>query len=109
MRDRARDALARLLNHQTGAGETDRAIATARRLLALDPLPEPVHRALMRLYAGRGERATALKQYQACREVLEAELGVVPEPDTVTLAEDIRGGGAGETASGPEPAPRGRL
>ncbi len=71
-------ALGALLDHLTGAGETERAVAVARRLLALDTLREPVHRALMRLYAGQGDRTLALKQYQACREVLAHELDVAP-------------------------------
>jgi len=49
----------------------------------------------MRLYAGKGERAMALKQYQACWDVLAAELGVAPEPETEALAEEIRRGDAG--------------
>ena len=49
----AYETLSRLLNQQV-AGDTERAIATARRLLALDPLREATHRALMRLYADKG-------------------------------------------------------
>ncbi len=94
----ARDAMGALLDHLTGAGETERAIVLARRLLALDPLREPVHRALMRLYAGQGDRALALRQYQACREVLARELDIAPETETEALHEELRGGA-------PAPAP----
>lgn len=86
---RACDALSMLLDRQATA-DTGRAIATARRLLALDPLREATHRALMRLYANKGERALALKQYRACRDVLAAELGIDPEPMTKKIAEEIR-------------------
>ena len=55
-RERAGVAFARLVDHQTG----DEAIATARRLLALDPLNEASHRVLMRLYAAGGDRGMAL-------------------------------------------------
>jgi adenylate cyclase len=44
----------------------------------------------MRLYAGKGERTLALKQYQACRDVLAAELGLDPEAETRELNEAIR-------------------
>ena len=44
-------------------------------LLALDPLQEPVHRTLMRLYAQSGRRGAALRQYQACVAALQRELG----------------------------------
>jgi len=46
LRELALEALARLLAHQTKAETTERAIQTAVRLLALDPLQEAVHRAL---------------------------------------------------------------
>ena len=85
-------ALGSLLDHLTGAGEAERAVAVARRLLALDPTREPAHRALMRLYAQQGDRALALKQYQACREVLARELDVAPEAETEALHEELRAG-----------------
>ncbi len=99
----AYETLSRLLNQQV-AGDTERAIATARRLLVLDPLREVTHRALIRLYADKGERTLALKQYQACREVLAAELGLAPEPETEKLAEEIRIGAVGAGEAG-DPAP----
>jgi TolB-like protein len=86
------EALSKLLDHQT-TQDREIAIATARRLLALDPLREATHRALMRLYAGKGERTLALKQYQACRDLLAAELGISPEAETKKLAEEVRRGG----------------
>src|SRR5262245_12346977 len=49
-------ALNRLLAHQCAAGPTEAAVQVALRLLALDPLQEPVHRALMRLYVETGRR-----------------------------------------------------
>jgi DNA-binding SARP family transcriptional activator len=56
------DVLTRLLTHQSQANETERAVHTAARLLALEPIQEPVHRTLMRLYARQGRRAEALRQ-----------------------------------------------
>jgi DNA-binding SARP family transcriptional activator len=61
LREMALEALARLLAHQTRGASTERAIQTAVRLLALDPLQEAVHRSLMRLYARQGRRGAALK------------------------------------------------
>jgi DNA-binding SARP family transcriptional activator len=85
LREAALEALARLLAHQSKAGATDRAIQTALRLLALDPLQEAGHRALMRLYARQGRRAAALKQYQVCVGALQRELGMEPEAETRQL------------------------
>lgn len=62
-----------------------RGIAYARRWLALDPLHEPAHRALMELYARDGQRAAALRQYHECVRRLEQELGVAPLLETTAL------------------------
>jgi hypothetical protein len=67
----------------------DEAIEAGRRLLALDPAQEPVHRALMRLHVRAGRRTEALKQYQVCVDVLRKELGVEPERSTTRLHEQI--------------------
>jgi TolB-like protein/protein involved in temperature-dependent protein secretion len=101
LRARTLGALGRLLERQTG----DHAIATARRLLALDPLDESTHRALMGLYAETGDRSMAVRQYEACRQVLRAELGLDPEADTERLLDEIRRG-EGEGKADPVERPR---
>ena len=70
----------------------------ARRLVELDAYREESHRRLMRLLYLSGQRNAALAQYEACRQLLLAELGVKPAAETVLLYEQIR---AGEL--GPEP------
>ena len=47
LHNRARDALDRLLDRHISAKEIRQGIRVAERLLALDPLQEPVHRKLM--------------------------------------------------------------
>jgi len=89
LREMAVGALARLLSQQSEARSTERAIQTALRLLALDPLQEAVHRTLMRLYARQGRRGAALKQYQVCVAVLRRELGTEPESETKRLSQDL--------------------
>jgi hypothetical protein len=66
------------------------AIPYARKWVALDGLHEPAHRALMWLYAWAGQHAAAVRQYQGCVRLLDAELGAVPEHETTTLYEGIR-------------------
>src|SRR5213593_4296030 len=88
LRELALEALARLLALQAKSPATERAIQTALRLLALDPLQEPAHRTLMRLYARQGRRSAALKQYQVCVDVLRRELGAESEPETRRLYQD---------------------
>ena len=89
LRELARKALAGLLAQQTRTGPGEVTLHTARRLLALDPLQEDVHRALMRLYVAQGQRATALRQYQSCVGVLRRELDVEPEAATKRLYQEI--------------------
>ena len=96
LRGRAGEALTHLLDQQIGSD----AIDTAQRLLAIDPLNEATHRALMRLYAETNNRRMALKQYELCREVLQAELGLEPEADTERLLEEIRASAADQAARG---------
>jgi tetratricopeptide (TPR) repeat protein len=44
---------------------------------------------LMRLLAQAGQQTAALRQYQECARVLQAEVGVSPEPETTALYETI--------------------
>src|SRR5262245_4856227 len=89
LREVALEALARLLADQRAAGSTDAAIQTALRLLALDPLQEPVHRALMRLYAEADRRGAALRQYQLCVATLQREFRAEPDAETKALYQEI--------------------
>jgi DNA-binding SARP family transcriptional activator len=89
LRELALETMARLLAQQRRAGATGQALRTALRLGALDPLQESVHRTLMRLYSELGRREAALRQYQACVETLQAELGIEPEEETRQLYQDL--------------------
>ena len=99
LRELALTALGKLLDHHAAAGDAERGIEVAIRLLALDPLQESVHRTLMRLYMAAGRGDAALRQYERCREVLRRELGVEPESETERLRRDIAGQRAGGGAS----------
>src|SRR5581483_9639842 len=77
--------------------EHDRAweagIAAARRLLALEPWLEEVHRQLMGLLAWAGQREEALAQYQICCRALREELDAEPAAETTALYTRLRGAG----------------
>jgi TolB-like protein/Tfp pilus assembly protein PilF len=90
LHEHAIEALMGLLRWHLDAGNAEGGVRVAKRVLALDPLRETAHRALMRLYADMGDRALALRQYQACRDVLKAELSVAPETKTQRLCGEIR-------------------
>src|SRR5262245_36905971 len=89
LRDQARDVLARLLAHHMVGGSAQ-ASAVARRLIALDPLHETAHRALMQIYAQQGQTALALKQYPLCCDALQSQLGAKPEAETERLHQSIQ-------------------
>lgn len=103
-RYRALNALDQLVAHASAQGAHASALEHARRAVALDPLQERFHRALMRLLADAGDRAAALAQFRACRELLERELGVEPDPETVALDRAIRAVGGGSPRPTPAPA-----
>src|SRR4030095_8207048 len=89
LRESAIHVLTRLVPHQAKSGSPESAIQFAARLLALDPLREETHRTLMRLYARQGRLGDALRQYQACVNVLRQELGVDPAEETRRVYREI--------------------
>lgn len=95
-------AVDRILAGLLRAGDHQAAIATAQRLLALDPLRESTYRTLMRLYAEQNQRGLAALQFERCRYILAQELDVEPAPATRRLYEEIVG------ATEAEPVPRRR-
>jgi DNA-binding SARP family transcriptional activator len=92
-RDRSLDIVCAVLQRLTaeydGGGYHDAAIQSARRLVALDPLSELGQRALIRAYARAGRRGEALRQYRSCAETLKRELGVAPDAETQSLANEV--------------------
>jgi len=67
-----------------------RALDCAQRQLALEPWYEAAHRQAMRALALNGDRDRALAQFETCRAVLSAELGVEPVSETAVLHQQIR-------------------
>ena len=84
--------LRRRIEQLVGAGDFEAAVPLALRRLDLDPLHEPAHRDLIRLYSWSGDRAAALDQYRACVRVLSADLGVAPVAETTALFEQVYDG-----------------
>jgi len=84
------DGLLRLVDHREASKDAGAVVKLAARLLALDPLNERAHRSLMSAYASQGRHDAALKQFEICRNVLDRELGVPPQPETVELRNRLR-------------------
>lgn len=82
LRIRGLDAAARFCRWN---GEHHAAIAHARTMLELDPLREPSQRALMEAQLAAGDRASALRTYERCRQLLAEELGADPSEETRAL------------------------
>lgn len=86
---RIRDALISALHESLSLAIGTRDIAfglrLAHKLLDLDAYDEIGHQGCMLLHTLNGERAAAVRHYQDCVEILEADLGVSPQADTQTL------------------------
>ncbi len=93
LRQELASALERLVRGHSAQADFESAVPHARRWLALDPLHEPVHRALMELYGRAGQRSAVLRQYDECVQLLKDELGVAPSEETTALYEKLRTGG----------------
>ncbi len=65
--------------------EYEPALALGHQAVAIDPLREDVHRELMRIFLQTGQRAMVVRQYEACRDLFDAELGVHPAATTEAL------------------------
>lgn len=91
LRERVRlnDLKERCLMHLVRAyaaqGVYEKATEKAQTLLAIDPLREDAHRALMEIYSATGRRNLARRQFELCRHALSSELGVEPVDETTAL------------------------
>jgi WD40 repeat protein/DNA-binding SARP family transcriptional activator len=81
-----------LTQHYETTGQFEAMRECAARQLALDPWREEAHAQVMRALAYSGDRAAALAQFETCRRLLEAELGIEPTGALRGLAERIRAG-----------------
>jgi TolB-like protein/DNA-binding SARP family transcriptional activator len=101
----AATVLRRLATACAEAGEIETALAAAIRLVTIDNLREDSHRLLIELLARAGRRAEALRRFDFVAELLERELGVRPDDETLALVRRIRRESSAPAAtSQPEPA-----
>jgi DNA-binding SARP family transcriptional activator len=84
-------ALSRLMAYHTKRHEHDAAVECGRRILAIDPLREEVHRDLITCYLAMSRPADALRQYRTCEELVRRELDEDPMPETQALLPRIIG------------------
>lgn len=103
-------ALEHLVQARMDAQKWEEAIAFGQRLVAMDPLLEHVHRALMRCHYIKGNRPAALKQFAACAAALRRDLRVEPMDETRQVYETmIAIPGRPKLEIGPRAAPAGEV
>lgn len=76
-----RALLLRLSSDYLEAGKLDECITSARYLFRQEPWSENAAHLLMSAYAARGERAAALRTYDALQKCLREELHISPRPE----------------------------
>jgi DNA-binding SARP family transcriptional activator len=69
--------------------EPELAVQYANELIELEPFRETAYQQLMRLHAGSGNRAEALRVFARCRELLRDELGTAPSAQTEAVFLEI--------------------
>jgi DNA-binding SARP family transcriptional activator len=63
----------------------ERALAACQRALDYDPTFESAYSLSMQIYHRMGDRASIIRTYQACQDVLQRQLGFPPSNDTEQL------------------------
>jgi len=90
LQQEASHAFLRLAETLLAADDSEEAVRVLRHCLSLDPWDENAHRHLMLALSRAGDFNAALAQYERCRQLLAAELGLQPDPQTTALYERIR-------------------
>ena len=73
-------ALEALSGQLLAAGDCASAVEAGLAAVAIEPLRESAHRAVISAHLAEGNRAEALRQYEELRRLLGTELGVGPSP-----------------------------
>ncbi len=82
-------ALEQLVPLLETAGDVTAALATAHRLVTVDPLHEDGYGHLMRLQARLGDLTAVRRTFRACTTMLQRELGTEPSPATRATFEQL--------------------
>lgn len=83
------DSLTLLMRYYRERKEYRKSLSFGEKIMQLDPLREEINREMIRLYVECGQRPLAIRQYESWREVLMAELGISPMPETQALYDRI--------------------
>lgn len=86
----AEDVLREAARAKLAAGDPDRAIDLAGRLLTINELDEDAQELLIRAYAAAGDRVAAERQRDACVALFRRELGTEPGEAVLRAADETR-------------------
>lgn len=78
----AMEELARLY---LDSNQLEKCLAVCQRVLAEDRYNEAIYQIEMRTYAALGDRASIVRQYQACKTALKEGLGLLPSHETESI------------------------
>jgi DNA-binding SARP family transcriptional activator len=78
-------------SHLRRIGKEELCVELYTRALDADPLAEAFYRRLMACQQRLGNHAEAVKTYHRCRDLLKAELGIAPSPETTAVYTAIAG------------------
>ena len=84
------DALDTLAEMAMARGEPQEAVRCLRRALPMDPLREPMQRALIAALAASGDYGAATQTYRDFRILLHRELNAEPTPETTALYRQLQ-------------------
>ena len=95
----------RLIDAATAAGDYPAGLGYVDQLLRADNLSERAHRQKLLLLARAGQFNAAMQHFEFYRRLLEEELGVAPEPESLALLAQIRSAREVRPPQLPPPAP----
>jgi len=81
-----------LVRLSVSRGDYESALSQSQRMATVDPLNERIHGDLMLLLLRIGRQAEAVRCYERLEELLRAELGIKPMPETQRLVSLIKTG-----------------
>jgi DNA-binding SARP family transcriptional activator len=70
-------------------GDFQEAVSIFRRALEIDPYREDFHRIILTCYDALGEHSLIYEQVETLRQLLDADLGISPSIETLTLAQSL--------------------
>lgn len=84
------DVLHRLTKLHKSAGNYHKSIEILNEMLKINPLQEELYEELIKNYLELGDRASALKQYKRCSNILRDELNLSPNENIRKLYNEIK-------------------